>query len=78
MVSSSARSIAMPSCPSRFICSIHRPWLYPAKLAEDRKFYDDKASTQQVMSKHGGDHVFVLEDGSTLGVHALAHCCWRF
>ena len=42
---------------------------YAAKMAEDRKFYNDKKSSHPVSSKYGGAHVFVLfamEDGGTL------------
>ena len=49
---------------------------YAAKMAEDRKFYNDKKSSHPVSSKYGGDHVlvpFAMEDGrGTLGAHALA------
>ena len=48
---------------------------YVAKLAEDKKFKADEKSPEPVSSKHGGDHVFVpfaMEDGGTLGAHALA------
>ena len=44
-------------------------------MAEDRKFYNDKKSSHPVSSKYGGDHVlvpFAMEDGGTLGAHALA------
>ena len=46
-------------------------------MAEDPKFYsyNDKKSSHPVSSKYGGDHVFVpfaIEDGGTLGAHALA------
>ena len=49
---------------------------YVAKLAGDKKFKADEKSPERVSSKHGGDHVFVpfiaMEDGGTLGAHALA------
>ena len=48
---------------------------YVAKLAEDKKFKADEKSPEPISSKHGGDHVFVpfaMEDGGTLGAHALA------
>ena len=48
---------------------------YAAKMAEDRKIYNDKKSSHPVSSKYGGDRVFVpfaMEDGGTLGAHALA------
>ena len=48
---------------------------YVAKLAEDKKFKAGEKSPEPVSSKHGGDHVFVpfaMEDGGTLGAHALA------
>ena len=48
---------------------------YAAKMAEDRTFYNDKKSSHPVSSNYGGGHVFVpfaMEDGGTLGAHALA------
>ena len=58
--------IAMPSW--------HRSWL--CCQDEDRKFYTTtiKKSSHPVSSKYGGDHVlvpFAMEDGGTLGAHAL-------
>ena len=69
MTWSSARSIAVTLAQT---CSIP---CYAAKMAEDRKFYNDKKSSHPVSSKYGGGHVFVpfaMEDGGTLGAHALA------
>ena len=60
---------------------------YAAKMAEDRKFYNDKKSSHPVSSKYGGDHVLEcpLRDGgwwhigcSCLGAPAEAFggvCC---
>ena len=49
---------------------------YAAQMAEDRKLFcnDNKSSHPVLSSKYGGDHVFVpfaMEDGGTLGAHAL-------
>ena len=52
---SSAQSIATSLWPrpAPFLA------MYAAKMAEDRKFYNDKKSSHPVSSKYGGGHVLV-------------------